>query len=199
MTEPCSKPIGPDSLTGMIFCLEGIRNTVVLLNGPMGCKFYHSTTSQFLTVHPSLYLPVQEGGEKVPVDYNFLNDWFFRQSRVPCTYLDGYDYVYGTAEKVRAALEFIRDNVSFKLLAIVNSPGASLIGDQLKDLAAQVLPGCAVVVLESPGYSQSFEEGYDLAVRQLLLQLEPEKRDKSDRRSQAVIAPPEEGGWAYNG
>ena len=106
MTESCLKSISPDSLTGMIFALEGVRKTVVLLNGPMGCRFYHSTTSQFITVHPALYLPLEEGGKRVPVDYSFLNDWFFRQERVPSTYLDGYDYVYGTKEKVAAALSY---------------------------------------------------------------------------------------------
>ena len=37
--------IHPDGITGMIFAMEGIKNAVVLLNGPMGCRFYHSTTS----------------------------------------------------------------------------------------------------------------------------------------------------------
>ena len=40
MTKPCTKSISPDSITGMIFAAEGIRNVIVLLNGPMGCKFY---------------------------------------------------------------------------------------------------------------------------------------------------------------
>ena len=173
MIERSSTSITPDGLTGMIFCLEGVRGTIVLLNGPMGCKFYHSTTSDFLTVHPPLYLPVNEYGHKVPVDYNFLNDWFFRQSRVPCTYLDGYDYVYGTVDKVREALTFLNDNIQFELLAIVNSPGASLIGDQLQETAADTLPNKHCIILESPGLSEDFAHGYDSAVRELLRQVIP--------------------------
>ena len=171
MTERCSKNITPDSLTGMIFAMEGMRNVVVLLNGPMGCKFYHSTTSQFLSLRPPLYLPLSEEGEKVPVDYNFLNDWFFRQSRVPCTYLDGYDYVYGTGEKVREALHYIKEHVEFELLVIVNSPGASLIGDNLYELAKETLGDSPCVVLESPGYSGDYCEGYENAVLELLRQV----------------------------
>lgn len=171
MTRHYSKNISPDSITGMIFAMEGIRNTVVLLNGPMGCKFYHSTTSQFLTIRPLLYLPPENGGEKVPVDYNYLNNWFFRQQRVPCTYLDGYDYVYGTGDKVREGLKFLRDTVDFELLAIINSPGASLIGDNLKELAAEVLPDRRCVMLESPGYSESFSTGYEAAILELLKQV----------------------------
>lgn len=170
MTKFCSKNIMPDSITGMVFAAEGIQNTVVLLNGPMGCKFYHSTTSQFLSVRPLLYLPSKDG-EKVPVDYNYLNSWFFRQPRVPCTYLDSYDYVYGTAEKVREGLIFLREHVEFELLVIVNSPGASLIGDHLKELAGRVLQDRPCVILESPGYSQDFDVGYEEAVLELLKQV----------------------------
>jgi len=171
MTERCLKNITPDSLTGMIFAMEGMKNVIVLLNGPMGCKFYHSTTSQFLSLRPPLYLPLSEDGEKVPVDYNFLNDWFFRQSRVPCTYLDGYDYVYGTAEKVCEGLCYIKEHVEFELLVIVNSPGASLIGDNLYELAEETLGDLPCVVLESPGYSGEYWDGYEAAMLELLRQV----------------------------
>lgn len=171
MTECSLKSISPDSITGMIFALEGMKNTVVLLNGPMGCRFYHSTTSRFLSVRPLLYLPTEGSGEKVPVDYNYLNDWFFRQERVPCTYLDGYDYVYGTRDKVSRALDFIKTNIDYDIIAIINSPGAALIGDDLLELAREKLGNSRVVMLESSGYSASFEEGYAQASLALLRQV----------------------------
>ena len=170
MTEHYLKNITADSITGMIFALEGMKNGIVLLNGPMGCKFYHSTTSQFLALRPPLYLPAGEGGEKVPVDYNFLNNWFFRQSRVPCTYLDGYDYVYGTGGKVAEGLEYLKEHVDFDFIAIVNSPGASLIGDHLTETVKDHLTGKTCVILESPGYSEDFAKGYEAAALELLKQ-----------------------------
>ena len=133
------KSITPDSISGMIFTLEGMNNTVVLLNGPMGCRFYHSTTSQFLRIRPVLCLPEGEGGKRYPVDYNTLNEWFFRQERVPCTYLDSYDYVYGTRDKVGAAIDYISANIDFDIIAIINSPGAALIGDDLLDMVREKL------------------------------------------------------------
>ena len=156
----------------MIFAVEGMKNAIVLLNGPMGCRFYHSTTSRFLSIRPMLLLPTEDG-ERVPVDYNYLNDFFFRQDRVPCTYLDGYDYVYSTRDKVSRALDFIRDNVAFDFLAVVNSPGAALIGDNLLELAREKLGESRVVMLESPGYSTSLEEGYSEAALALLRQTGP--------------------------
>lgn len=172
----CFKNIMPDSVTGMVFAAEGIKNAVVLLNGPMGCKFYHSTTSQYLTVRPIMYLPSEEG-EKVPVDYNCLNSYFFRQPRVPSTYLDGYDYVYGTADKVKDALIFLRDSVDFELLVIINSPGASLIGDHLKDLSGEIMPDKPCAVLESPGFSGDLDEGYEEAALEILKQAGLRKRE----------------------
>ena len=171
MTAYSTKSISPDSITGMIFAMEGIRNAIVLLNGPMGCKFYHSTTSAHLTKHPPLRAADGRPAEKGQVEYDILNSYFFRQSRVPCTYLDGADFVYGTAEKVEAALRYFGEKFRFDLLVIVDSPGASLIGDELKELAARVLPHKPVAVLESPGYSEFFSDGYDRAVSTLLRQL----------------------------
>ncbi len=157
----------PDCITGAIFALEGVKNSVVLLNGPMGCRFYHSTTSRFLSVRPLLTLPEQEGGEGRYVDYNTLNEWFFRQERVPCTWLDGEDSVYGTKDTVLEALAYIRDHVDFDLLAIVNSPGASLIGDALLEPAKAIL-GDRVILLETPGWSASVEDGASSAALQVL-------------------------------
>ena len=175
-----NRAITPDSMTGMVFAAEGIADTVTLINGPMGCKFYHSTTSGFLTVRPPLYLPVgsksgdaendDPAAKKVPVSYQFLDSWFFRQARVPCTWLDGDDYIYGTSDQVRGALRYLRDNVSLKLLVIVDSPGASLIGDDLSALCAEELPDVKCVILESPGYSQTFDDGYLRAGLEILEQ-----------------------------
>lgn len=184
--------IPADSLTGVLFGVEGIRNAVALLNGPMGCKFYHSTTSQYLMDRPPLYLPVAEGGKKVEVNYNYMNDWFFRQSRVPCSYLDHYDYVYGTSEKLEEGLRYIRDHVDFDLLTIVNSPGASLIGDNLKELSGKVLPDRRCVHIESPGYSESFSSGYEKASLEVLKQLGNEihkKQNEKDSLSSNAAAP----------
>ena len=171
MTGCSSKSISPDSVTGMIFAMEGVRNAIVLLNGPMGCKFYHSTTSAHLTKHPPLRLADGRSAEQGRVEYDVLNNWFFRQVRVPCTWLDGSDYVYGTSEKVSAALRYFGETFRFDLLVIVDSPGASLIGDELKELAARILPDKPVAVLESPGYSEHFSDGYDRAAVTLLRQM----------------------------
>ncbi len=171
MTNASLKSISPDSITGMIFAIEGMKNAVVLLNGPMGCRFYHSTTSQYLSIRPTLYLPEGEDGKKAPIDFNSLNEWFFRTERIPCTYLDGYDYVYSTKDKVSRAMAYIKENIDFDIIAIINSPGAALIGDNLLEISREILGNKRVVMLESSGYTQSFEKGYSDACLEMLKQI----------------------------
>lgn len=178
MTEFCSKSISgseirsitPDGISGMIFTMEGIKNSVILLNGPMGCKFYHSTTSQFLMPRPALYLPVTEGDEPVEVRFDFLNEWFFRQPRVPCTWLDGHDYVYGTLEKVTEGLRYIKEHVPCDLITVVNAPGASLIGDDPREICREIFPDIPAIVLESPGFSMEYYDGCNTAILELFRQ-----------------------------
>lgn len=185
MTGHISKNIMADSLTGMIFAAEGISGVIVLLNGPTGCRFYHSTTSQFLCLRSAVHR-IAADGSREPVVLNYMNDWFFRQSRVPCTHLDGYDYVYGTAEKVREGLRYMKESIPFDLLVIVNSPGASLIGDNLRELAGEILQEKPCVVLESPGFSESYAEGYSHAALEILQQL-PLSRIKQEAGSDSRL------------
>ncbi len=139
MTEPYLKNITPDSLSGLIFGFQGIRNALVILNGPTGCKFYHSITAENQSVEKD--------------DYDTLNwpdEWFFGQRRVPCTYLDKRDYVYGSEDKLRDAVREVLSRVHTDVLAVVNSPGAALIGDDLERIVRGALTACGYIVDQNP-------------------------------------------------
>ena len=155
-----SNSITPDSLSGILFAYEGIKRTIVLLNGPTGCKFYHSSTSDNQTIKQFEFDPL-----------NYPEKWYFGQPRIPCTYLDSSDYIYGSKDKLTEALQFICDNQVFDLLCIVNSPGAALIGDDLKGIVGQVIQNLPVVIIETPGFSSDICTGYETAVIELLKQL----------------------------
>ena len=45
-----SENITPDSFSGALFAVEGIKDACTILTGPTGCKFYHSAIAdaQFL-------------------------------------------------------------------------------------------------------------------------------------------------------
>ena len=158
-TQSSTAVTAPDSLTGIILALEGVEHSQVLLNGPTGCKYYHASTSD--TMFP-------RGLEFDVLDYP--DRWYFRQPRVPCTYLDNTDYVYGSAEKLRDALGFFAER-DFDVLAIVNNPGASLIGDDLQGLVEECIPGRPVLVFETPGFSSDVCHGHETATIRLLEEL----------------------------
>lgn len=152
--------ITPDSFSGIVFALEGVSRSVVLINGPTGCKFYHASISDNQTIRQFEFDPL-----------NYPEKWYFGQPRVPCTYLDSGDYIYGSKDKLTEALEFFRDNVSFELLCIVNSPGAALIGDDLRGIAGQIIPDKPVIVIETPGFSSDICTGYEAAAIELFKQI----------------------------
>ena len=128
MTDRYLTSITPDSFSGLIFGFEGMQNTVVALNGPTGCKFYHSSVSDDQGLRQK---------EFDPLNYPLL--YYFGQPRVPCTYLDKRDYIYGSRMKLEELLNFIKKESPADLLIVVNSPGAALIGDNLSQIVEGVV------------------------------------------------------------
>ncbi|MCL2632272.1 MAG: oxidoreductase [Coriobacteriia bacterium] len=160
----------PDSFTGAIFAIEGIADAAVVLNGPTGCKFYHSAISD--TQFPRA------------VDYDplsFSERCFFGQPRVPATYLDGDDYIFGSAPKLEEVLEVV-DSKGYSLIAVINSPGAALIGDDLDRLLGDSVSSTRHLSIESTGFSGDYGSGFQTAINKVidLLDLpETEVRPKS--------------------
>lgn len=147
----------PDSLSGAVFALEGLQGTTVLLNGPTGCKYYHAAMSESQSVRTGAF---------DPLDYPM--NWYFGQPRVPSTYLDNGDYVYGSERKLKEALEYFRDAPQTGLLCIVNTPGAALIGDDLAGIARRYLGERPFLTMETPGFSAGLCAGHEHAARTLI-------------------------------
>ena len=153
MTSDYLRNITPDSLSGIVLAFEGIKNALVILNGPTGCKFFHSITAETQSVRKDDYDPL-----------NYPEEWFFGQRRVPCTYLDRRDYVYGSDSKLDDAIQFILSRLSPDMLMVVNTPGAALIGDDLDRIVGEAVKksGKAIPFLtcQSPGFSKDVIDGH---------------------------------------
>lgn len=160
-----SENIMPDALTGAVFAVEGIRRSVVILNSPTGCKFYHSAVSDSRFTRENTYDPL-----KYPEVY------YFGQPRVPCTYLDSYDYVYGSKDKLEDILDFVSRG-EYELAAIINSPGAALIGDDLQGIARRKLKEMPFIVIENPGFSSNYYVGFQNTIIELLKKLSLKKQE----------------------
>ena len=157
---PCTPVPAPDGLQGAIFALEGVLGAVTVLNGPTGCKYYHSSVSDGQLLDQAEFDP-----------FNELEQWYFGQPRVPCTYLDGRDYVVGSKAKLADLLAHLAAQDDIGLISVVNSPGAALIGDDLKQLVDEVLPGRACVVIDSPGFSCGIAAGHEDAAIEVVRQV----------------------------
>ena len=162
MTESYLNDITPDSLSGLIFGFEGVRHSLTILNGPTGCKFYHSITVENQSLRKDDMDPL-----------HYPEEWFFGQGRVPCTYLDKRDYVYGSDDKLSDAIKFILGRITPEILVIVNTPGAALIGDDLERIATQAVKECGfdllpVITCQSPGYSKDVIDGYIRAAEMVM-------------------------------
>lgn len=151
----------PDGFIGAILAVEGITDACTILNGPTGCKMHLGELSK------------DQFRRENDVDLlRYADEFFFRQDRVPCTYIDDYDYVFGTAEK----LEYVFPRVAekgYNFIAVLNSPGASLIGDDLQrylDWSELEVP---TTVIESPHYTSPFEDGWVAAAVQVVQTLCP--------------------------
>ncbi|MCL1879275.1 MAG: oxidoreductase [Actinomycetia bacterium] len=156
----------PDGLTGAIFAIEAIADAAVVLNGPTGCKFYHSAISDSQFPRNADYDPL-----------SFAERCYFGQPRVPATYLDSDDYIFGSGDKLAEVLAVLVKK-GFSLIAVVNSPGAALIGDDLDRLLDSELANVAHLAIENTGFSGDFGSGFQTALGKLVdfLDLPPTER-----------------------
>ncbi len=162
------KNIRPDSFSGLIFGLEGLNGGRVILNGPTGCKFYHSATVDGQTMKSLSF---------DPLEYPEL--FYFGQGRVPCTYLDSHDYVFGAGEKIEKLLLDVKErNADF--VALINSLGAALIGDDLNEFLRETKPVPIYFSIDNPGYSASYGDGVQRGLIALLEQLDIEEIKSAD-------------------
>lgn len=120
----------PDGLTGAVMAVESISDAAVLLHGPGGCRVRHMVYSS-------------ESFSRLDMG-DYSGDFFYGYPRVPATYLDEYDYIHGASFKVGEAISEI-DGHSPALTVIIDSPGASLIGDDHRGFN-RAFPGTSVVL-----------------------------------------------------
>ena len=154
--------ITPDGFTGAIMAIEGIKDAAVLLNGPTGCKFYHGSVADCQFPRVDSLDP-----------FYYSEEFYFGQPRVPATYLDDHDYVFGATDKLEKILPVVAQK-GHSLIAVVNSPGAALIGDDLERFIKQAGLPVPCFAIESTGFSDSFATGFQIAVTQALKLLEPQ-------------------------
>lgn len=162
----------PDALTGAIMAVEGIEDAMVLLHGPGGCRIRHSIYSDVAFPRPE-----QDRGE-------IYHGYFAGFPRIPATYIDGNDYVNGAVERLEDALEAVR-SADPGLIVIIDSPGASLMGDNHRRALADMGVMDGAMVLDEDLMSRPFPAGVDAALTGVMEELDPPSGER--RRNTAVL------------
>jgi light-independent protochlorophyllide reductase B subunit len=145
----------PDSLTGAIAAFEGINEACTLLNGPLGCKVYVSYMANLLAPRFDY------------VGSDYFTKFYFGQSRVPCTYVDEQDFVYGTEPKVTQALKLL-ESKNYRLIGVINHSGTSIIGDDLSRIIKASKIKTKTVAVDSSGFTGTYASGFQDAVTKIL-------------------------------
>ncbi len=151
----------PDGFVGALYAVEGIQDAATLLNGPTGCKIFLSCTAE-----------QQNRREHDYDEMRHAEEFFFQQHRVPCTYLDDYDFVFGASQKLEYVFSRIAEK-GYNLIGVLNSPGAALIGDDLDRYIEWSGISTPTMVIEKPDFTRNFEAGWLTAVRNTLEVLDP--------------------------
>jgi nitrogenase molybdenum-iron protein alpha/beta subunit len=94
-------------------------------------------------------------------------DSVFSQRRVPCTYIDEQDFIYGTETKVIQALDLLDAN-NYGLIGVVNHSGTSLIGDDLGRIIKTSKIKTPTAVIESSGFTGTYADGFKTATVKIL-------------------------------
>ena len=153
----------PDGFYGSMLAAESIIDGMTILHGPGGCRG----------------LAASYASRYVPREFTTIEgDFFFHRSRIPCTFVDSDDYIYGASKKVGMILDLLRSKDT-KFAVVLESPGASLIGDKLQDEVIGSNMSDKTVIMGKCLMSESFGKGYDrvlcLIARKLAVKREKKK------------------------
>lgn len=152
--------IGPDGFTGAVMAVESVPGAAVLMHGPGGCRVRTSLLSMSLVPRED-----RRWGE-------YGEPYYSGYSRVPASYIDGEDYIGGAVRKLEDALEYVRRG-GYRLIAVIDSPGASLMADNHMAAIRDLGVSDGTIVLEIPIMSAPVRRTYGRTLAEVIRQIDP--------------------------
>lgn len=144
----------PDGMLGAVIASESLGLTDTMINGAGGCR---SRTQ--IMMHELIPTYSKENMDCC------RSKNFSQQSKLPCTYLNNDDIVFGTSEKIASSIDSVSE-ITGKRVVLLDTLGASLI---CTDYGRLVLTGgVKPITIEDDLSSLSLAEGYDLVVSKIL-------------------------------
>lgn len=194
MTSTYLRNTTADYITGAVSAAEGIKDSLVLLNGPLGCRFYHGYASgQSILKSSELW---QLRGElrlaDAMEDSLQRSQYFAGTPQIPGSNLRYEDYIFGTREQLQRALNDIFSERKYSVFTVIQTPGTSLLGENLEEELLVISEEFQIPYLfvESPGLSEDFCRGYDSTTVEMMKKLLPHRRErkKLDKTQKFSIA-----------
>ncbi len=152
--------VKPDGFFGVVMAIEGISDSTVLLHGPDGCRKNLAALTGKVYPRPD-------------ANIKRMTPYYYGWPRIPCTGIASNDYVYGAYERLSEALGYVKGTASF--IAVVNSPGASLIGDNCQKAIDENGLQDIAVVLDADLSSKPLNVGMDNALVTVLKKISPRR------------------------
>ncbi len=156
----------PESFLGAMMASEGVADGYTIVHGPTGCKYYPASVSE------SEY-PDREGTAETRNIFRFASRYFFSQPRIPCTYLDMGRFITGGTDRLKDLYAKV-EALSPKMITILNSPGASLVGENLECVSGPI----PTVRIDHADYSRTCAEGFQSTVLEMLKVVRPRHAEK---------------------
>ncbi len=156
----------PESFLGAMMASEGVADGYTIVHGPTGCKYYPASVSE------SEY-PDREGTAETRNIFRFASRYFFSQPRIPCTYLDMGRFITGRTDRLKDLYAKV-EALSPRMIVILNSPGASLVGENLECVSGPV----PTVHIDHADYSRTCAEGFQATVLEMLKVVRPRRVEK---------------------
>ena len=182
MTDQYLRSTTPDYITGAVYACDGIRDSVVLINGPLGCKFFYGFSAGKCTPRASDLWNIRgELGVSNSLSDSLLRSQYFTGSpHIPATNLRYEDFIFGTAEQLNRALQDILSLHRWAFVAVIQAPGTSLLGEALEPELEKISQeaGVPFLYIETPELSANMDIGYDRTVVSILKKLREQENDR---------------------
>lgn len=153
----------PDGFVSSVLAVESFDDMTALLHGPVGCRRDLSFISSILC--PKM--------PKAPAS-TYRTRYYANNPRVPCTEVEAEDYISGAMDRLRDALGVV-SSADENRIAVINTPGVSLIGESCSVLISEMGLGDRVISLDADYISYPIGEGYDKTLVKILKWLDPVK------------------------
>ena len=155
-----------DGFTGALLAAESFSDGRAVLHGPGGCRGYHVLLA--CGCYP----------RADPSDFRrYSKQYFFGQPRMPCTFIDEDSYINGSDKKLEECIPIICE-ADENFAVFITSPGAALIGDNIKDAIERAGYKDRALAIDESLISQPFSASYDHIVRSIIEWKAPAKKER---------------------